>query len=341
MPVDIEAIRVRADAAMPGPWGWFGNVETDTVHLATNHSGRMYILAPRVRHTESVYCSGADGSLSIEEARERLIRDPATLLDRTEQVQVGEWGDYDRLSEDRMLELAEARGIDVLKNGTGTAADVLTYIEGVLCGGIWDDLNYALGDYDEEHDTKPSYWTTRQAQDALRDFLAGEMHDGDAERHLRGLDGHIEFYRGLHYRPDMAVQQRTDDGPGWMVPWCDVARYEVLNGRTLAEHEAAGGRINGERRDLYRQDIVGLDNPEAEFIAHARQDVDDLLAEVDRLRAVLRDGAEMCSNLLSDHCTELREFVGELTYTGAEDVVDWRARAYEALGNCAPSGVPA
>lgn len=38
---------------------------------------------------------------------------------------------------------------------------------------------------------------------------------------------------------------------------------------------------------VYRADIVGIRHPDAEFIAHARQDVDDLLAEVDRLRSEL------------------------------------------------------
>lgn len=35
---------------------------------------------------------------------------------------------------------------------------------------------------------------------------------------------------------------------------------------------------------VYRADITGLRNPNAVFIAAARQDVDDLLAEIDRLR---------------------------------------------------------
>ncbi len=40
-------------------------------------------------------------------------------------------------------------------------------------------------------------------------------------------------------------------------------------------------------KSVYRADIVGLRFPNAEFIAHARQDIDDLLAEVDRLNSII------------------------------------------------------
>jgi hypothetical protein len=38
-------------------------------------------------------------------------------------------------------------------------------------------------------------------------------------------------------------------------------------------------------KDIYRKDAVGIEHPDAEFIAHARQDVADLLAEVGWLAA--------------------------------------------------------
>lgn len=40
---------------------------------------------------------------------------------------------------------------------------------------------------------------------------------------------------------------------------------------------------------LYRHTIRSIRNPDAEFIAHSRQDVDDLLAEIDRLNAELEN----------------------------------------------------
>jgi len=46
------------------------------------------------------------------------------------------------------------------------------------------------------------------------------------------------------------------------------------------------------RRDdprVYRGDIIDIRHPDAQLIAHAPQDIDDLLAEVDRLRAALAE----------------------------------------------------
>jgi hypothetical protein len=115
--------------------------------------------------------------------------------------------------------------------------------------------------------------------DELREFLTGTMYHDEPGRSLcrDGVDVWLE--RGVFVKPDLSVQRDHR-----MVSYRDVARYEVLGGRTIAEHQAAGGQINGQRRDLYREDIVGLDNADAEFMAAARQDVDDLLAEVDQLR---------------------------------------------------------
>lgn len=39
---DIEAIRQRADAAMPGPWAWHGNVENWTIRLASYNPPRRF-----------------------------------------------------------------------------------------------------------------------------------------------------------------------------------------------------------------------------------------------------------------------------------------------------------
>lgn len=39
---DIEAIRQRADAAMPGPWAWHGNVENWTIRLASCNPPRRF-----------------------------------------------------------------------------------------------------------------------------------------------------------------------------------------------------------------------------------------------------------------------------------------------------------
>lgn len=42
-----------------------------------------------------------------------------------------------------------------------------------------------------------------------------------------------------------------------------------------------------EDRRVYRQDFIDIRHPDAQFIAHAREDVDVLLAEIDRLHGLL------------------------------------------------------
>lgn len=37
----------RYEGHTPGDWGWFGNVQTRMVHLATKHSGRIFVLSFR------------------------------------------------------------------------------------------------------------------------------------------------------------------------------------------------------------------------------------------------------------------------------------------------------
>jgi hypothetical protein len=57
--------------------------------------------------------------------------------------------------------------------------------------------------------------------------------------------------------------------------------------RSLAVYEVCPTATDREDPRVYRADIVSLRHPDAEFIAHARADVDALLAEVDRLGALL------------------------------------------------------
>jgi hypothetical protein len=67
----------------------------------------------------------------------------------------------------------------------------------------------------------------------------------------------------------------ADDG-SWMFKASDMPIYQVAPDATSRDD-----------RRVYRADIIGIRHPDAEFIAHARQDVDDLLALVDELQAAL------------------------------------------------------
>lgn len=55
----------------------------------------------------------------------------------------------------------------------------------------------------------------------------------------------------------------------------------------LPVYEVAPDALDSKDPDVYRADLSGIRNPDAVFLAAARQDVDDLLAEVDRLTELL------------------------------------------------------
>jgi hypothetical protein len=40
----IREKKARADAATPGPWGWFGNTRVNSVQLATGNRGHFIIM---------------------------------------------------------------------------------------------------------------------------------------------------------------------------------------------------------------------------------------------------------------------------------------------------------
>lgn len=41
----IDVIRARANRATPGPWGWFGNTQTQQAYLATQRMGRHFVMS--------------------------------------------------------------------------------------------------------------------------------------------------------------------------------------------------------------------------------------------------------------------------------------------------------
>lgn len=42
--MDLAKLREIATKATPGPWRWFGDVETKQVELATTYGGRIYVM---------------------------------------------------------------------------------------------------------------------------------------------------------------------------------------------------------------------------------------------------------------------------------------------------------
>ncbi|GIJ51294.1 hypothetical protein Val02_81800 [Virgisporangium aliadipatigenens] len=97
------------------------------------------------------------------------------------------------------------------------------------------------------------------------------------------------FCNGRHWRPGDTGDVDFDLG-SWMAKASELPIFAVAPDATSREDER-----------VYRADLAGIRNPDAEFIAHARADVDALLAEVDRLRAqldyIITGGDDRCCTL--------------------------------------------
>lgn len=119
--------------------------------------------------------------------------------------------------------------------------------------------------------------------DEIREFLRDELDIEEGARHLYDReDRHHWLSRNMQVASELRFQGRGPDGAPDIIlhSYRDLARFEVLGGKTMAEHLTDGGR----RDDLYREDIVGIASPEAEFIARAREDMQtllDALAEIE------------------------------------------------------------
>ena len=94
--------------------------------------------------------------------------------------------------------------------------------------------------------------------------------------------------------------QSSDDFgyDGW------IASAHELASR-IVRYEVAPNAVSRDDSRVYRADLIGIKNPDAEFIAHSRKDVADLLAEVKRLQAELEDRDQI-----------IRELADRLDYEG-------------------------
>lgn len=280
----IEEIRQRAAEAIRGPWRWFGNTESDQVYLGTPDRGRLLLVSPQVEYEQYVFNHRASEVYAVEEIRERFTVDPKLIASKS----------YMDMDEAELKALCDVRGLKVEASYPDDGVTDCDYLN-------------AIEEYDEEHNISPrNWWCSRDAQEHLAEFLRGEVTIEEGSRDLYIPDAFaverelvltrsLKANAGLKFAGKVPEDAKNGRGEPWdrhvtggymLVDYRAIARYEVLDGRTVAEHEAAGGTINGEVRHLYREDIVGLDNPEAEFIAHAREDVDWLLSEVDRLEKI-------------------------------------------------------
>lgn len=87
----------------------------------------------------------------------------------------------------------------------------------------------------------------------------------------------------------------------------DDAQRLMVKASQLPVYEVAPSATRRDDPRVYRADISGLRNADAEFIAASRQDVTDLLAEVRRLRAQVADLSKTPADRANEHVRALRE----------------------------------
>jgi hypothetical protein len=246
----IDEIRARHEAAIPGPWQWYGNTATDQVYLATRDRGRTYILGPDVIHTEYVYDCDNVESYTLEHARQNVLNF---------------CGEHDER-------------IDQYPDMPEKDESVLAWLKHAEREGYFDEQPV------------PDLCIC----DEIEEFLAGDIEREEGSRDYYRPEGTLHLTRTITAKPDFRFAV-TPEGyeHTTLRSYRDHVRYEVLGyhgkreewggAMTKAQFEKETGKPVEEY--LYREDFYGIDTPEADFIAHAREDIPFLLAEIDDLRA--------------------------------------------------------
>ncbi len=127
-----------------------------------------------------------------------------------------------------------------------------------------------------------------------------------------------------------------------MDPWLNYRCPKEANLDTVWLHDNDGDLIRpanvwAVRERPYRNDVASVDHPDAEFIAHARQDIDDLVAEVEALRAALSQDQHVLAlddeGWSIEHLVSCRPYMTECGYHQA--VADW-AKNWDDFDAVAP-----
>lgn len=133
-----------------------------------------------------------------------------------------------------------------------------------------------------------------------RDRTATDAGAKEYEQYLRDsqIEDGLDENRKLKFRlyTDAEVEERVREDwleDQWGGPKTDTrlafahqVHMHALDARELAVFEVCPEATERTDPRVYRADIIGVRHPDAEFIAHSRQDVDDLLAVIDAVEAV-------------------------------------------------------
>lgn len=84
----------------------------------------------------------------------------------------------------------------------------------------------------------------------------------------------------------------------------DRKHMHALDARELAIFEVCPEAIDRNDPRVYRADITGVRHPDADFIAHSRQDIDDLLAMIEKVRERAESWIDDFEDLTEDQCSQ-------------------------------------
>lgn len=159
----------------------------------------------------------------------------------------------------------------------------------------------------------------KQFDDYLRDVTIRDDATGEFRSYTE--DERAELVRTKWLEDEEGVP-RTDN----RLAFAHQEYMHAVDARELAIFEVCPDATKRTDPRVYRADIVGVRHPDAEFIAHARQDVDDLLALVDELSSeshvaaikadALREAAQVQRQVARDARTQYGE-------AEATDIADW------------------
>lgn len=165
---------------------------------------------------------------------------------------------------------------------------------------------------------KPGWGRVEVLRHYPRERTADDRGAKEYEQYLRDL--RVEDGLGddgkIKYRPYTKAEIAERVREGWLedtwgnpqtdprMAFADPKYMHALDARDLAIFEVCPEAISRDDARVYRADIIGVRHPDANFIAHSRQDVEDLLALVYKIRERAESWIDDFEDLTDEECSE-------------------------------------
>lgn len=241
-------IRERSDAVPPGIYRWEGNTDQpDTIRL----TAPSYIGPDGKEHWSRSVLALIAAELTERDAHLLHVGDP-------------DFFDYPEYEHPEFFQ-PPLTPEQQLKVAAGQAVAFREREEGEDPEEYDDAFDDALAAHDDGYDAAYDAHMQKHLDEHIREWLRDEY--GEPRRENRLAFGSADDIM-LREARELAIYQ--------------VAPQVTDLYRDNSDDPAVRGTIDPK---VYRRDIIGLRSPVAVFLAHAKNDIDTLLAEVDRLRA--------------------------------------------------------